>query len=184
MPFSCCRLPPNLSSSQVIVLLRIRRAQVHVMQAEQLRILHDLDARAPRILEEGQLEQLRHVAHRRRHLDAGGLPLLHLGVEIGNREADVIDGAAGARLGGRVSQEHQTRAAVHDAIGRFGDPPPAGNVLLVPRRRDRGIRHVQVDVIVRIGRGLRARRADQQQRRRPPVPGDIERRSSWRHIVC
>ena len=71
-----------------------------------------------------------HVAQRRGDLDAGGLELLHLRVEVGEREADVIDGAAGARLRGGVSQEHEARAAEHQAIGRLGDAL-AAEMLLV-----------------------------------------------------
>lgn len=41
---------------------RIGPAQVHVMQAEFLRILHDFNPRAPRILDESEFEQPRDVA--------------------------------------------------------------------------------------------------------------------------
>ena len=77
---------------------RIRTAQVDVMQAEQLGILHHFDARAPGILDEPKLEDAGTSRTGCDDLDARRLELLHLGVEIGEREADVIDRAARARL--------------------------------------------------------------------------------------
>ena len=140
-------------------LFGIRAAHVHVMQAEQLRILHDLDARAPRVFDERQLEEAGHVARRRGDLDAGRLELLHLRVEIGDREADVIDGAAGARLGGRRCLRNMNRVLpnmMRSGASVMRLPP---NVLLVPGRRRGRVRHVEVDVIVGQRRRLRAGRA-------------------------
>src|SRR5471030_261437 len=96
---------------------RIRRAQMHMMQPELRGILHDLDPRAPRIFDVPELEEPRHVAHRRHDLHAGGLELLHRRVEIGEREAEVIDRAAGAWQAFVVLQEDETRVAEHQAIG-------------------------------------------------------------------
>ena len=45
--------------------LGIGSAHVNVMQAEQLGILHDLDARAPRVFDERELEESGHVARGR-----------------------------------------------------------------------------------------------------------------------
>ena len=46
---------------------------MHVVQAELLRVLGDLDASPPRVLDERQLEQARGIAHRLEDPGAAGL---------------------------------------------------------------------------------------------------------------
>jgi hypothetical protein len=67
------------------------------MQPQLCGVLHDLQADAPGVVDEGQLKQARHVAGRGGDLRPGRLQTLHRGVEIRHREADVIDDAARAR---------------------------------------------------------------------------------------
>ena len=81
-PFSLVRSPPNFACSQPKTSSGSGRAQMDVVQAEQFRILHNFDARAPWIFDKRQLEKPGHVAHRRDDFDAGSLEFLHLRVKI------------------------------------------------------------------------------------------------------
>ena len=101
------------------------------------------------------------VADGRDDLHAGRLELLHLRVEVGEREADVIDGRARARLRRVVLEEDEPRLPERHAVLAFGGQLPA-EVLAVPLDRCRLIRRGEVDVIVG-QRGLCAGRA------RPPA---------------
>ena len=125
---------------------RIGRAQVDVVQPELLRVLHHFDPRAPRIVDERELEEAGHVARRVDDLRAGRFEILQRRVEVGDREADVIERAAGARLRLVVLEEDQARVAEHQPVGRFRDRLPAER-LLIPLDALRLIGDVQVDVI-------------------------------------
>src|SRR5262249_25900591 len=63
-----------------------------------------------------------------------------------DREAEMVERAAAARLRLVVAQEDQPRVAQHQAVRRFGRRLAAER-LPVPLHRLRLIRHVQVDVI-------------------------------------
>src|SRR5258708_19377262 len=127
-----------------------------VVEAEKLRSLTGLDFRAPRILGEPELEEVGHIAHRCDDFPAGGLQLLHLSVEVGERKTDVIDRAACARLAVRILQEDQPRASEHQSVGRFRRWP-AAEVLLIPLDRLCLIGDIEVHVVVGQRRRLRAR---------------------------
>ena len=87
--------PPNALTYQASVALRIGRRQVDVMEAVDLGILDDFDQRAPGIFDEGELDRA-FLLDARDDLDAGVCQLLHLGVDVLVREADVVDRAADA----------------------------------------------------------------------------------------
>ena len=122
------------------------------MEAEPLRVLDQLDARSPRVEDEGDLEQPRHVAHHRAVVEAlqadaaaahaDGLELGHLGGQIRVREADVVDARALAAARGRLRNEHELHAVARRGVVAVGDRL-AAQVLDVPfdapgrtRRRD------------------------------------------------
>src|SRR5215467_15382770 len=90
-----------------------------MMEAERLRVLHDLDLHAPWILDEPDLDEAWHRTERRDNLDARSLPLLHLRVEIGEREADVVDGGVGARLCSFGFQPDEARLAEEQPVLAF-----------------------------------------------------------------
>ena len=82
-------------------------------------ILNNLDLHAPRVFDESELEEPGDVPHGRDDFHAGRLEFLHLGVEVGEREADVIDGRSGARLRGLGLEEDEPRLAKRDAVLAF-----------------------------------------------------------------
>ena len=61
-------------------------AKMNVVHAELGRILHDLDPRAPGILDERELEESGRVPDRRRDLYTGRLQCLHRRVEFGTEK--------------------------------------------------------------------------------------------------
>ena len=61
-------------------------------------ILHDLDPSAPRVFDERELEEARHVPDRLRDFRTNRLKRRHRGVEVRNREANVIEHAPLAGL--------------------------------------------------------------------------------------
>src|ERR1700704_6648810 len=69
-----------------------------VVESELFGILNHLDLGSPQIFDEAKLEESRCVLGRRQYLRAARREVLHPGVEIGVRQADVIDDAANARL--------------------------------------------------------------------------------------
>jgi len=142
-------------------LIRVRSAQMDVMQAEQFRILHDFDARAPRIFHECDLKEHRHFTRRGDDLDACRFEFLHFRVEVRDGETYVIDGASATGLRVRFLEEEETRAAVHNPVRSLCDPAPA-EILLVPIGGRRRIGHVQMDVVVR--KRLRHSGADEDRR--------------------
>jgi len=147
---------------------RVGRAQVDVVEAERFGILHDLDPDAPWIFDESQLEEPGHVAHRRDDLDAGRFELFHLRVEVGEREADVIDGRARARLRRGRLQEDEPRRTERQPIFALGRQLPP-EVLAIPLDRRGLVGRREVDVVIGKG-GLRdggsGAAGDEQQRKR------------------
>ena len=122
------------------------RPQVNVMQPELLRILHDLDARAPRIFDERKLEQPGRLANGLRNLQAFGLKRLHRAIYIRHREADVIEHAAFARQIRLTLLKDDARVAVEQAIARLGHHLSA-EMGAIPRDRLFGIGRGEMDVI-------------------------------------
>ena len=97
-PLELHALPAELRQQPGENFLRVRPTHLDVVQAEQLRILHDFDARPPWVFHERELVEARRRARWRDDLDACCFEFLHLRVEVREREAQVIDGASAARL--------------------------------------------------------------------------------------
>ena len=82
----------------------VGRAEMNVMEPEGVGVLYQLDPRPPRVEDEADLEQPRHVPQRRavfeplqpdpRSSDANGLELGHLGRQVGIGEGNVVDAGA------------------------------------------------------------------------------------------
>ncbi len=116
------------------------------MKAEILAIFDDLDARAPRILDEAQLEKTRDVSRRGHDLDSRGLECLHLRGEIGERESDVIDTRTLAPCIGLPVREDQLSRADLTGIGaRHGR---AADVRDVPLNSFGHVRRGEVNVVI------------------------------------
>src|SRR4029453_17687967 len=96
----------------------IARDQADVMQARLLRVLHDVDQRSPRI---DDLRHLHPIHRHRRHDDlyAGSLQLLDGAVDVGHREPDQAEDAAGAWLWTLSLPKDEPRSAQHRPIGAF-----------------------------------------------------------------
>src|SRR5689334_19021787 len=90
-----------------------------VMQSEFLRVLYNLDSCAPGILYESCFEQAFDITSGRDDFDSGSFELLHLGVEVRDRKADVVQPASGARLPIGIAQEVETGIAKHQTVGSF-----------------------------------------------------------------
>src|ERR1700676_5696071 len=90
-----------------------------VVQAELVRILYHLDARAPGVFDERELEKAGSFARRRDNLDARRFEFLHLHVEVGEGETNVIDDASAARLRVRLLDKQEPRAAQHQSVRGF-----------------------------------------------------------------
>jgi len=91
--------------------LGVVRLEMNVVKPERLLVFNDLDACAPRVLDEAQLEEARHLSHRRRDLHPCRLEGAHLGGEIGEGESDVIDARPfAAGIGFPVGEDQLRRA--------------------------------------------------------------------------
>ena len=131
---------------------RIGRAQVDVVEPRALAVFKELDASAPGIEDEAQLEEVRHVAERcavrkalqpdARALHTDLLELGHFGRQIREREADVIDARPLRASGRRLEEEDELDDAAACGVAPVGhrlalhvlDVPP--DALRRARRRD------------------------------------------------
>ena len=102
--------------------------------------------------------------------DADGLELLDLGREVGEREADVIDGRSLIVPGGRPGNEQQLHLAAAGGIGARRDGR-ASQVLDVPASGDVTVGDREVDMVISGIRGSRRARDRKTTRER----GDHER---------
>src|SRR6516164_3560617 len=95
-PFELGALASEFGQQPGENVIRVRSTHVDMVKAEQFGILHDFDASAPRVFHKTEFEEAFDIARGRDDLNAGGLELFHLGVQIRKREAYVVDGAAAA----------------------------------------------------------------------------------------
>ena len=137
------------------------------MKSEIVFILDQLDPRAPRVEDERDLEQPRDVADYRSVVvslqpdacaaHADRFELRHLGVQIRNGEADVVDAGALAAAAGRLRNEDEFHAVAVGGVVAVGERL-APQVLRVPLhslgRAGRGDVHV-----VQLGRSSKRRSA-------------------------
>src|SRR5579863_4194400 len=148
-----------------------------MVQPEQFRILYDFDARAPWVFHESELEKSGHLADRRDDPDARRFEFLRLRVDVREGEANVIDGASGARFRVRFLEEKEPRAAEHDAVRTLRVRATA-EVFLIPGGGLRGIGHVQMDVVVgKCLRGTEAGKSPQGKARESSRKQDLSHRN-------
>ncbi len=101
-----------------------------VVKADLVGILHDLDLRTPRILDEGELEFPLHVADLAQDLDPSGLVAAHLRRQILEGKTDVGDRAAVAAREVLLDEEDHRHTVVVDALA--GSHELAPHVLGIP----------------------------------------------------
>src|SRR5262245_50562361 len=111
---------------------RVRQSQLDMMESQEFRILHQLDLCAPRTLNESRPVKPGNSLDGLDHLGVDCGKLAHFGVDIRNRETEMLDHTTLTAARGSRTEKHQTHGPIHNAIGRFGNAASSRNILLPP----------------------------------------------------